>query len=118
MNFLNNTFYGNTLTHWLAALLTMAIVVVIARILTGLVLRRLSAFAKKTKTDVDDLVADLLKRTRWFLLLFISLYVITFIVILPEIADRVYHCRYRPAHPGSHLGRRRRHILVEPLPQT
>jgi len=82
MNMLNHTFYGNTVGAWLLALLIVLGIMGIVRLLTGVILRRLSAYAKTTATDVDDFIADLIKRTKWLLLLLLSLYAATFIVEL------------------------------------
>ena len=89
MTFLNVTLYGNTVKIWLLALLVMAATMIVLRLLTGVVLQRLRAFAKKTKTDLDDLVADLLKRIKWFFLLAVALYAATFVLILSEVAKQV-----------------------------
>lgn len=89
MNFLEGIYYGNTVRSWLFALLVMATVMVILRILTRVILRRLSAFAERTKTDLDDLVADLLGRTKFFFLLILSLYAATLVLTLPPVATRV-----------------------------
>jgi small-conductance mechanosensitive channel len=89
MTVLDATYYGNTVRAWLFALLLMALVTVVLRLLTGVILRRLSAFAKKTKTDLDDLVADLIARTKLFFLLIVSIYFATFALTLPQAATRV-----------------------------
>ncbi len=83
MSFLNRMLYGNTVGTWFIALLVVLGVMGFVRLLTGVILRRLSAHAKKTATDVDDFIADLLKRTKWLLLMLLSLYAATFIVELP-----------------------------------
>jgi small-conductance mechanosensitive channel len=87
MNMLSHIFYGNTVGTWLLALLVVAGVMGIVRLLTSIILHRLNVYAKKTATDVDDFIADLLKRTKWLLLLLLSLYAATFIVQLPEKAE-------------------------------
>ncbi len=89
MNFLDGTFYDNTVRTWLLALLLSIAVMVVLKILTGVVRRRLKAFAKTTKTDIDDLVADLLARTKLFFLIIISIYATTFVLSLSESARRV-----------------------------
>jgi len=89
MLFLNWTFYGNTVWAWLLALLIMILVGVVLRVLRGVILHRLTGFAKRTATELDDLVADLLKRTRLFFLLVVSLYAGSLALTLPEVATRV-----------------------------
>jgi small-conductance mechanosensitive channel len=87
MDYLDRIFYDNTLGSWLLALLAVLGVMGMVRLLTGVFLRRLSAYAKTTATGVDDFIADLIGRTKWLLLLLISLYVATFIVELPSRTD-------------------------------
>ena len=89
MLFLNWTFYGNTMWAWLLALLIMILVGVVLRVLRGVILHRLTGFAERTATELDDLVADLLKRTRLFFLLVVSLYAGSLALTLPEVATRV-----------------------------
>ncbi|MCK4394561.1 mechanosensitive ion channel family protein [Candidatus Bipolaricaulota bacterium] len=89
MLFLNWTFYGNTVWAWLLALLIMIFVGVVLRVLRGVILHRLTGFAERTATELDDLVADLLKRTRLFFLLVVSLYAGSLALTLPEVATRV-----------------------------
>jgi len=86
---LDATYYGNTVLAWLSALLLMGVITVVLRLLISLVMRRLSAFAKKTETDLDDLVADLIARTKLFFLLIVSMYFATFALTLPQAATRV-----------------------------
>lgn len=85
---MNAMYYGNTVRAWLFAFLLMAVVVVVLRLLTGVILRRLSAFAKKTKTELDDLVANLIARTKLFFLFIVSIYFATFVLTLPQAARR------------------------------
>ncbi|MFC1682803.1 mechanosensitive ion channel family protein [Candidatus Zixiibacteriota bacterium] len=87
--FLDQSYYGNTGRSWLLALFVLAATVAVLRLVTGLILRRLTAFAKKTKTDLDDLVAALLHKTKFFFLLLLSLYATTFVLTLPERAEPI-----------------------------
>lgn len=89
MIFLNQMFYDNTVWTWLLALLIMILVGGILRVLRGIILHRLTGFAERTATELDDLVVDLLKRTRLFFLLVVSLYAGSMVLTLPEVATRV-----------------------------
>ncbi len=60
MDFLNNEYLGNTAQDWLIAVGLALIVFVFVRAAIGIVLKRLSAIASKTETDIDDLGAELL----------------------------------------------------------
>src|ERR687884_1644924 len=71
-HWLATRWYGNPVRSWLIALGVLAAVfaaLVAARVLG---VRRLAALARRTRTEVDDLVVDLLARTRYFFLLTIA----------------------------------------------
>ena len=63
-DFLNSQFLGNTAQDWIIAAVLVVIVMVMVRTVIGIVLKRLSAIASKTETDVDDLVTELLEKTK------------------------------------------------------
>ena len=89
MVFLNEMFYGNPVWVWFLALAIVTLVAVVLRVLRRIILHRLTAFAKQTATEVDDLAADLFARTRFFFVLAISLYAGSLALTLPEVATRV-----------------------------
>ena len=71
-HWLATRWYGNPVRSWLIALGVLAAVfaaLVAARVLG---VRRLAALVRRTRTDLDDLVVDLLARTRYFFLLTIA----------------------------------------------
>lgn len=86
--FLNTIFYGNPVWEWFLALAIMVLVAVVLRVLRRIILHRLTAFAKRTATEVDDLAAELFSRTRFFFLLVISLYAGSLALTLPAGATR------------------------------
>lgn len=66
---LHTVVYGNTLQQWLVAA-GIAIAAYLAMVaLRRLVAARLAAFAAHTTTPWDDLLAELVRRIRWFVLL-------------------------------------------------
>jgi small-conductance mechanosensitive channel len=70
--YLAERYLGNPLSDWLIALGVLAgtfAVLVVARLL---IVRRLGAFVRRTKTDFDDLAVDLARLTRYFFLLVLS----------------------------------------------
>ncbi|MGA7616799.1 MAG: mechanosensitive ion channel family protein [Thermoanaerobaculia bacterium] len=88
MNWLEYTFYGNSIRAWLIA----AGVIVVSLLLVGLIrsfLARKLSRAKETATDIDDLVLDLTRRTRIFLLFFPVLFFALRALELPHKADAV-----------------------------
>jgi small-conductance mechanosensitive channel len=83
MNILEETYWGNTGQQWLVAGLIVVVTFFVLTFIKGFLVRRFRALAAKTKTDIDDLVVDLVKRTRFFVLLLIALYTGTVVLILP-----------------------------------
>jgi small-conductance mechanosensitive channel len=89
MTFLDITYYNNTLRSWLAAVLIAVVSVFILRVLMNTVVHRLDAFARKTKTNLDDFAVDMFKKTKIFFLFLLSLYAASFVLTLPEAAARI-----------------------------
>jgi small-conductance mechanosensitive channel len=89
MNTLNEIHLGNTIQAWLIALgITLGCVVLLS-LLKKIIAGRLTAFAAKTATGLDDLVAQLLQKIRFFFLFTISLYAGSFVLSLAPQADRI-----------------------------
>lgn len=75
MEFLARIYHGNSVKTWLIAAGIVALVVVGARIVRGVVALRLKRLAGKTDTRLDDLVLDMLGHTRTIPILVLALYV-------------------------------------------
>ena len=73
-DFLNSQFLGNTAQDWIIAAVLVVIVMVMVRTVIGMVLKRLSAIASKTETDVDDLVTELLEKTKFLFVALLAFY--------------------------------------------
>ncbi len=89
MNTLKEIYLGNTIQAWLIALTIIVGCAIILTIVKKIVAARFSAFAKKTATELDDLVATLLQRIRFFFLLALSIYAGSFALTLSHQAERV-----------------------------
>ena len=72
--FLNETFAGNPVRAWLHALIAFLVTYAVLRLVKRLVEVRLARIAETTATDVDDLIVDLVKRTRGFFLIALGVY--------------------------------------------
>jgi small-conductance mechanosensitive channel len=83
MNFLDESYWGNIGQQWLLAGLIVIVTYVVLTLIKRFLVRRFRALAKRTKTDIDDLVVDLVRRTRFFVLVLIALYVGTLALVLP-----------------------------------
>ncbi|HZD05814.1 MAG TPA: hypothetical protein VE173_12885, partial [Longimicrobiales bacterium] len=71
---LERVVYGNTVLAWLTAVGIAVAATLVLRIVFRVLLRRIQSFAGRTATDVDDLVAELLEKTRTLFILLIALW--------------------------------------------
>jgi small-conductance mechanosensitive channel len=71
--FLETEFHGNTYATWLTALVVFAGVFAALILVRWIALRRLADLARRTATDVDDIVVDLLGRTKAFFIFAMAL---------------------------------------------
>ena len=86
-DFLSNPFADNTAQDWLVAAIVVVVVVGVVRTVIGLGLRRLRAIASKTETDVDDLIAELLEKTKFIFVALVALYAGAISLTLPPEVD-------------------------------
>lgn len=80
-------YYGNTLSAWLWSVIAAIVIFVVLKVLQKVIIKHLAPFAEKTETFFDNLAIDLLKSTKFFFLLFLSLYAASLILSLPERAS-------------------------------
>jgi small-conductance mechanosensitive channel len=90
MEFLGWTYLGNTVQTWIVAVAVALVVLVALRLFQGIVARRLSARAERTRIDLDDLAAELVRKTRFFFPLIVALYAGVQPLALPPTGDRVF----------------------------
>jgi len=81
---LERSFYNNTTQQWLIAAGITIISLIVIRILRGIVVHHLRAISEKTTTDIDDLITDLINKTKFFLLLAIAIYIGSLVLTLPQ----------------------------------
>ncbi len=79
----------NTLTAYLITLGIFAGLFAVFKILNSYAVFALKKFAKKTKNNVDDLVVAFLDRIGWPFYLFISFYIATLFLKLPDVVNLV-----------------------------
>ncbi|HEX6307223.1 MAG TPA: mechanosensitive ion channel family protein [Longimicrobiales bacterium] len=87
MTFLDWTWLNNSVRAWLLAATVAIIVYLGANLLRRLIIRQLTALSARTRNAADDMVADTIRRTRTFFLLFISLYAASRVVVLSASAE-------------------------------
>jgi small-conductance mechanosensitive channel len=91
VNFLELTFYHNSLKSWVYALVSILVSYLVLRIIKSLLVKRIQAISKKTDTDVDDLIADLISRINGIMLMVISIFIGSFFVDLPKTVNSVIY---------------------------
>jgi len=91
VEFFDQEFFGNSVKTWGSALGVTILTVIVLRIIRGVFAAKISKLAQKTVTSLDDLVVDVLRRTKFFFALVVSLYAGSSILTLPsavvEIAE-------------------------------
>ncbi len=67
--FLDWTYFGNSIRAWLTAAAVLVVTTAVLLLIRRLVADRLSKIAARTTTHIDNLIVDLVRRTRMFFLL-------------------------------------------------
>ncbi|HVR97188.1 MAG TPA: mechanosensitive ion channel family protein [Thermoanaerobaculia bacterium] len=68
-DWLDTLFLGDRIRDWLAALALVLLFLVVVALVKGVVVRRIARWAARTETGLDDFLIDLVRRTRWRLLI-------------------------------------------------
>jgi small-conductance mechanosensitive channel len=89
LDFRDLSFYGNPLGTWIAALLIAVLTAAALGTLRRALTRRLAARAAQTASDVDNLLVDLLRRTRLSLVVVASVYAGALALDLPRTPARL-----------------------------
>jgi small-conductance mechanosensitive channel len=86
-------YLGNSLYLWLVALGTAVATFFILKLLQRLVRRRLAAVVKRTTTNLDDMIVEVLSNTKLLFLLLVSVYagaqILTLSPMLQRVLDRL-----------------------------
>lgn len=89
MEFLETTFYQNTIKEWFMALLLFGVVWVVVRLSFTLISKKIRALAKKTETTLDDLLADIFQKIKFYVLFVVSVYIGSLLLTLPSVVKKV-----------------------------
>jgi small-conductance mechanosensitive channel len=85
---LDRSLYGNSLRAWLVTAAAFALALAVLLLARRLLAHRLGALALRTTNIVDDLGAEIARRTRFFFLVALAVAVgARFVVLPPRIAD-------------------------------
>lgn len=90
MDIFNAHYLGNSFDIWLSALGVTVAVLLLFVVAKRILVNRFVQFAEKTKTQVDDLFADLFQRVRYFFLIAVSLYAGSIVLTLPPTVNRIF----------------------------
>lgn len=72
---LETMYFGNTIQNWLIGVAFGVAVFLLMKAMRRVVVRRLGKFAERTKTEIDDLIVEVLKKTRFFFFAVLALYI-------------------------------------------
>src|SRR3989344_2568023 len=82
---------GNTGRDYFHALLIFAISFITLKIFKSYLIHVLKKAAKKTKNDIDDMVIDFVSQIHWPFFVFVSFYIASKTLILPEIVKSLFN---------------------------
>jgi small-conductance mechanosensitive channel len=85
LDWLDNQLLGEPVRDWLMALAIAAGTMLILALVKRLSLNRLAALAARTETEVDDFFVEVMRRTRWLLVLLPVLYMATLSLDVPRV---------------------------------
>lgn len=91
---LDQEFLKNPLSDWLIAIGIAVISFIVLEILKSFIKSKLSQVAKRTKTDIDDLIVDVLKRTKIIFFLVASVYIASFYLVLPKFIAAILYSAF------------------------
>jgi len=90
-DFLEINFYHNDLKSWMYGLAAIIISYLIMRIIKGILYKRIYSVSQKTETNVDDLIAELIKKVKNIILLLLAIFIGSFFLSLPEKISGILH---------------------------
>ena len=90
--FLNSSFLGNTTLAWLIAIAVFFAVILLLKIFQSIIIGRLKKIAKKTKTEIDDIVLGAIKAIHWPFYVYVGVYVaLGFLDVHPLVQQWTYY---------------------------
>lgn len=84
MEFLQTTYYGNTVQQWLISLGIILIVVLLGKVVYWIFSKIIKAFTARTKTRLDDVIVDLVEEPAVFMLMAGGIWFALTLLKLPE----------------------------------
>lgn len=90
----SQVYFGNTLGAYLDAFLLFVILVIVFYLLQRLALKRLHRMSKKTKTDIDDALVDIIGSIRPPVYYFLALYIAGHRLVLGEVVENIIYATF------------------------
>jgi small-conductance mechanosensitive channel len=87
LDFLDKRYFGASVTRWLLALVVLFATYLLLSLLQRWMKHRVGKFAARTATTWDDLLVEIISRTRWFFLVGVSLEVAAILIPANKKAD-------------------------------
>jgi len=88
---LSYNFIGNSVEEYLIALVVFVLVVLILRTFRSLGIKKLEKIAKRTKTELDDLLIKIIKSIGWMFYIVLALYFSIQFLKITESLERVLY---------------------------
>src|SRR5215218_5791437 len=85
LDWLDDQLLGEPVRDWLMALAIAAGTLLILALIKRISVHRLAALAARTETEVDDFLVEVMRRTRWLLVLLPVLYLATLSLDVPRV---------------------------------
>ena len=87
----NYEILGNALSDWLIAFCVFLTVLIILKIIKTVVVKRMDAIAKKTKSQLDDIAVEAINKIHWPFYVIVSTYLATNYVVLSNFTSRIVY---------------------------
>ena len=88
--YLNTVWLGNTIRTWLTALGILAVGIGLLVAVKALVIGKVFRFASRSANEIDDLLVELLRRTRMSVLIVLVVAAVAFLVLVVPAPARTF----------------------------
>jgi small-conductance mechanosensitive channel len=72
---LKSTYLGNSLQSWILAVVVAIIITIVLKVFSKILIHRVKKHTEKTKTDLDDLIVDLLSKTNFIIVIIFAIFI-------------------------------------------
>ena len=87
MDFLNNTFYENSMRNWLIAAGILVAVFLFLTLFKRIIKSRLVRLLEKSKTGIDDYMIPVLEQTRLATFFALGIYLGSLVLVFPRVSN-------------------------------